>query len=451
VTRPALAAFVAAMLPCVMAAQDREKCKFDPATPNTNLERRLQPSGQYNTYIGRGGVIVRCPTRNITLRADSLESYGDESRLFLLGHVHYVEPRLDLTSDFLTYHQQFERIVATSNVVAILPNGSTLRGPTVDYFRVMPGVRDVTRLLAPQRPTITVVQKDSTGKSDTLTVLANTVNMVGDSLVYASGAVVMTRPEVEGKGDSLFLDSENELMVLMRDPSITGRKDRPFTLSGVRLELTSANHKLQRVLAMGQGKAVSEDMTLASDTIDLRVSNDLLDRAIAWGPGRAKANSATQQIVADSIDVRMPGQRVRELHAVRAAAAEAQPDTSRFKADTVDWLRGDTIVARFDSAATRDTTRVAQIKELVANGKARSWYHLPPSDTSLRQSAINYVTGRQITVAFQQRKASNVTVIEKAAGVYAEPKPPANPKAEATNTKATKATTAKPAPPKPPR
>jgi hypothetical protein len=205
------------------------------------------------------------------------------------------------------------------------------------------------------------------------------------------------------------------------------------------------------VLAMGQGKAVSEDMTLASDTIDLRVSNDLLDRAIAWGPGRARANSATQQIVADSIDVRMPGQRVRELHAVRAAAAEAQPDTSRFRADTVDWLRGDTIVARFDSAATRDTTRVAQIKELVANGKARSWYHVAPSDTSLRQSAINYVTGRQITVAFQQRKASNVTVIEKAAGVYAEPKPPAKPKAEATTTKAAKATTTKPAPPKPPR
>jgi hypothetical protein len=255
----------------------------------------------------------------------------------------------------------------------------------------------------------------------------------------------------------------------MREPSITGRKDRPFTLTGVRLEMTSANRKLSRVLAMGQGKAVSEDMTLASDTIDLRVSNDLLDRAIAWGPGRAKANSATQQIVADSIDVRMPGQRVRELHAVRAAAAEAQPDTSRFKADTVDWLRGDTIVARFDTAATRDSTRTAQIKELVANGTARSWYHVAPSDTSLRKSAINYVTGRQITVAFQQRRASIVTIIDRASGVYAEPRPPAKPKAEAsttakssstktpptkappTKTTPTKTTPAKTAPPKPPQ
>jgi hypothetical protein len=409
-------------------------------------------------------VFVRCPKRDLTLRADSLESYGDESRLFLLGHVHYVEPRLDLTSDFLTYHQQFERMVATSNVVARLPSGSTLRGPIVDYYRVMPGVRDVTRLLATQRPTITIVQKDSVGKSDTLTVLANMVNMIGDSVVYASGTVVMTRPEVEAKGDSLFLDSDKGLMVLMRDPSITGRKDRPFTLTGIRLELTSTDKKLSRVVAKGQGKAVSEDMTLTSDTIDLRVSNDLLDRAIAWGPGRARANSATQQIVADSIDVLMPGQRVRELHAVRAAAAEAQPDTSRFKADTVDWLRGDTIVALFDTAATRDTTRTAQIKELVANGKARSWYHVAPSDTAMRVAAINYVTGRQITVAFKQRRASNVTVIEKATGVYAEPKPPAKPKADSTKapTKAAPsktvpskapATTAppKPAPPKPPR
>jgi hypothetical protein len=423
VTRPALAALVVAVLPCVLAAQERERCRFDHATPATHLSRLQQPSGQFNTYMGRG-VIVRCPGRGLTLHADSLESYGDEGRIYLLGHVRYVEPRLQLTSDFLTYHQQSERMVATNNVVVRLPSGSTLTGPIVDYYRVMPGVRETTRLLATQRPTIEIVQKDSSGKAtDTLTVLANTVNMIGDSIVHASGSVILERTEVEARGDSLFMDSEREFMVLMRDPEIRGLQGRPFTLNGIRIEMTSSNRKLSRVVAMGKGKAVSEDMTLTSDTIDLRVQNDLLHRAIAWGPGRARANSTTQQIVADSIDVDMPGQRVRELYAVRGAIAESQPDTLKFKADTVDWLRGDTIIARFDSIAAKDTTKSAKIRELFANGTARSWYHGAPSDTSLRQAAINYVTGRQITVAFKLGKASRVTVVDNATGLYLEPKP----------------------------
>ncbi len=347
-----------------------------------------------------------------------------------MGRVQYEEPRLSLTSDYLTYYQRTERIVASSNVVASLPSGSTLRGPIVDYFRAIPSTRPATRLLATQRPTINVIQKDSMGRpSDTLTVLANAVNMIGDSLVYAGGAVVMTRPEVIAKGDSLLVDSVNELMVLMRGPSITGRKDRPFTLTGVRIEMMTKNRKLSRVIAMGQATAISEDMTLASDTIDLRVANDLLDRAIAWGPTRAKANSATQQIVADSIDVAMPAQRVREMHAVRAAAAEGQPDTVQFKADTVDWLRGDTIVAKFDTLTARDTARTVQLRELVARGRARSYYHLAPADTTIRRPAINYVSGRQIIVTFSQRRASKVTVHDKASGVYLEPKPEPKPSA----------------------
>lgn len=432
-------------LPAWVGAQDRERCVF-PNTSNTRITQIQQPSGEYNRYAG-GGVFGRCPGKEITLRADSMESYGDEGRVFLLGHVEYREPRLTLTSDRLTYHQFTERIVATERVVARLPSGSTLRGNLVDYYRATE-TRPATRLYATQRPTIAIVQKDSTGavSPDTLIVLANHVNMIGDSLVYAGGDVVLTRPDVEARGDSATIDSEQELMVLMRNPSITGRKDRPYTLTGTRIEMTSTDRKLSRVLALGNGKAESEDMTLASDTIDLRVADDLLQRAIAWGPSRATASSPTQQIAADSIDVAMPGQRLREMHAVRGAAAEGQPDTSKFRADTVDWLRGDTIVARFDTATTRDSTRQVQLRELLARGGARSYYHMLPSDTTIRRAAINYVVGRQIVVAFAQRRASKVTVTDRAAGVYVEPKPEPRP---AT---ATKGSAAPPAPvSRPPR
>ena len=421
-TRRALAALLSVVGPALAGAQDREKCYFD-NTPQTRQIVNTLPSGQRNTFFG-GGIAVRCPSRDLRLKADSLESYGDEGRIFLVGHVHYDEPRLSLTSDFLTYHQLTEHIFASSNVVALSPrSGSTLRGPTLEYFRVMPD-RPATRIVAIQRPTVTLIQRDSTGSPrDTLVVVADRITMIGDSLVYAGGKAVMTRPEVVARGDSVLIDSDRQLMVLMREPSITGQTERPYTLTGVRIEMTTKERKLDRVVAMGQGKAVSQDMTLMSDTIDLRIADDLLQRAIAWGPGRARVTSATQQILADSIDVTMPGQHIRELHAVRGAFAEGQPDTTRFKADTVDWLRGDTIVATFDSAATKDTSRGVQIRELLARGSARSYYHMAPSDTSIRKAAINYVNGKQIVVAFAQRRPSRVTVTGKASGMYVEPKP----------------------------
>ena len=132
--------------------------------------------------------------------------------------------------------------------------------------------------------------------------------------------------------------------------------------------------------------------------IDLRIANDLMQRAIAFGPGRARANSSSQTIVADSIDIRMPDQRLSELFAIRGAAAEGRPDSLKFITDTTDWLSGDTIIARFDTVPSRDTANSVQLKTLIAHGGARSYYHLAPRDTSLREAAINYVRGRQMRI-----------------------------------------------------
>ena len=118
----------------------------------------------------------------------------------------------------------------------------------------------------------------------------------------------------------------------------------------------------------------------------------------------------------------MPNQRLREMHAVRKAMAQGRPDTTRFRADTVDWLRGDTIIARFDTSATRDTTRSVRLRELVAVGSARSYHHMAAADSTIRVPAINYVVGREITVAFRNQEVAKVTVRERASGAYLEPK-----------------------------
>lgn len=400
--------------------------------PNSHHTGVKLPSGQYNDFWG-GGVLVRCPGKKIVLKSDSAEIYGDEKRIFLVGHVHYTEPRLDLLSDFLTYFMPQERLVATGSVHATLPTGSKLDGPQAEYFRAVPKVRPRAQINAVGRPTVTLVQRDSTGKpSPPTTVLANTMFMDGDSLVYAGGQVVITREDYGANGDSAFIDSGRETMRLMKNPAVQGkRSDHPFRLVGNLIDMFSHERKLQRVISRGAAVATSQDMTLRSDTIDLRVDQDLLQRADAWGASRARATSPTQDMTADSIAVIMPAQRVREVRSFRKAFAEGKPDTTKFRLDragkdTTDWMRGDTIVAHFDTTpAPKDTAKSPDIRQLVSTGDAKALYHLAAQDSCIREPAISYVTGRQIVVDFDSRQVSLVTVdglpAKDASGLYLEP------------------------------
>jgi lipopolysaccharide export system protein LptA len=385
------------------------------------------PSGQFNAYTG-GNVVARCPAQDLVLRSDSLESYGDEGRVVFIGHVDYREPRLKLKSDLLTYFQRDEHVVATQNVDATLPSGSTLKGPQLDFFRAIPNIRPRQTATAPGRPTISLVEKDAQGRPQPpVNVTGNTVYLQGDSVVAAQGNVVVVRPSLTATGDSLYVDTGTGLLRIMRKPKIVGTKGRPFTLVGETIDLLSKMRKLDRVIAQNSAEATSEDLNLKSDTIDLRVTDDQLQRAMAWGKSRARATSPSQTIVSDSIDVIMPGQHVHEMHAVRGASAEGMPDTTKFRTTERDRLTGDTIIARFDTMPARDTSSKPRIRELVAIGHATSLQHLPPRDTSacVRVPAMVYVRGRLITVAFDSAKVQNVVVTDsdKAGGVYIEPNP----------------------------
>ena len=393
------------------------------ARETTHSTTITQPDGQSISFVG-GGVTVQCPSRRITLVGDSAEVYPD--KYFLVGHVRYEEPRLTLTSDYLTYFPAEERVVATSNVNARLPSGSTLVGVMAEYRRAIPGRRPRAQMIAQSRPTITIVQKDSVGRPlPPMTVVGNTLFMDGDSLLYGGGQVTISRENLLATGDSAFLDTGRETMRLMRRPRIEGNRQKPFTLTGELIDLFSRNRKLERVVSRGSANATSQDMNLKADTIDLRVLDDLLERAVAWGKtSRARAVSSTQNVIADSIVVTMPRQRVRMIHAIQRAFAEGKPDTIRFRAeapDTTDWILGDTIIAQFDSLPPQDTTKGPEVRLIVASGSAKSQYHFAPTDTSLRRPAISYVAARQITIDFNKSRVALVTAKDSVAGLYLEP------------------------------
>jgi lipopolysaccharide export system protein LptA len=387
----------------------------------------LLPSGQRNYYVG-GNVVARCPAQRLVLKSDSLEYYGDEARAYFIGNVDYTEPRLNLKSDYLTYFQREERILATSNVDATLPSGSDLKGPSLEFWRALPRVRE-QHATAVGRPTISIIERDSAGQPrPPVTVVGNTVWMIGDSIVASSGQVVVTRPEHNASGDSLYLDGGTGLLRMMRTPRVVGSRGRPYTLVGETIDVLSKQRKLDRVLAKSKAEATSQDLNLKSDTIDLRITNDSLTRAISWGTSRSRAVSASQSIISDSTDVLMPGQRLREMYAVGDAVAEGTPDSTRFRTTERDRLTGDTIVAHFDTAASlvRDSTSKPKIRLLTSNGHATSLQHLPPRDSTLRIPAQVYVVGSQINVTFDSGAVKQVTVRDDslATGLYLEPEKP---------------------------
>ena len=393
---------------------------------STRVSTVKQPSGQFNTFIG-GGFTGYCRANNQTLVSDSAEYFGDQRVLHLVGNVHYTEPRLTLDSDVATYYMSEERVLAEGKVHTTSPNGTTLDGPRMDYYRATPKARPVSRMIAPDRPTINVAQKDSAGNpTEPMKVIANTVVMDGDSLVYPSGNVDITRPDVVAKSDTAAMDSQRGTARLMRSPTIEARGDRPFTLSGTVIDLFSTNRRLDRVLASGKGKGVSQDATLTADTLDFRLADGRLQRVFAWGKSRSRATNPTYDILSDSMDVRMPDQRMREIRSIRQAFAQSVPDTTKVHTTERDWLRGDTIFAYFDSsaAARADTSKQPVLRSLVAIGHASSFYQLAPRDTAATGPAINYVRGRTITVAFANQQAESVKITEQAAGVYLEPSKP---------------------------
>jgi len=391
------------------------------ATSNTRTNAVKLPSGQYNLFQG-GGVTYHCEGQDNTLIADSAEYYGEQRLLYLIGNVHYTEPRAKVDSDRMTYFQTEDRIRAEGNVNVRTQSGTTIQGPVIDYFRATTE-RPQPRTVATGRPKMAVAQRQTPGSPpEPVDVVANTLVAEGDNLVYASGSVEVTRPDLIAKSDSAFLDGQREFARLMKSPSVQSRKGRRFTLTGGTIDLFSRTRVIERVLATPSGHVLSEDLELLADSVDLRIRENQLERIIAWGrKSRARALSPDRLVTADSIDALLPGQKLREVRAIGTAFANSIPDTSRIISTERDWMRGDVVLAEFDSIAPGDTTTRPQPKRIVATGNASSFYQLAGSARGRALPNINYVRGREITVFFQNREVDRVDVVDQASGVYLEP------------------------------
>jgi lipopolysaccharide export system protein LptA len=379
-------------------------------------------TGRYSTFYG-GGFQGRCRGQNITIESDSLESYGQNELHILIGNVKYREDAVAIDAARATYYRTEERLLLEEAVHAVLPrSGATLDGPRVEYFRAVRGIRQQPRFVATQRPTLTYVEKDSLGNpSPPVMMNANTITGEGDSTFFGSGQVRIVRQELVATGDSAVFDGARRFARLLRDPVIRSEGAQAYTLRGRVIDLFGATRQLDRVVAIDSASATSRDFTLRSDTLDLRVRDNRLSRAFAFGPQGARATTQAQDVVADSLDIIMPDQRIQELRAVGKAFAESEPDTSRIRTDERDWLRGDTVIARFDSVRVRGDTAQPKMRELFANGNASAYYQIAADTANRTRPGISYSRGRAIRLQFANGEVETVSVLDSASGVFLEP------------------------------
>lgn len=422
--------------PAELAAQSTQPCEIvitgvTRGADTTRFQSVVSPSGGRNTYVG-GVVDATCEGQGNRLLADSAEHFADQGLLILYHNVRYSEPRVRITSDKMFYFTNEERLVAEGNVRGVSASGTRFRGPQMEYFRDKPGLRAQPYWIATGRPFMRMSPTESGAapgsSTDSLDLTANRIYSLNDSLVWASGRVIIERSDLRATGDSATLDNGAEFARLLRDPRITGKGERPFTLVGIEIDMWSKDRLLERVLSSGSAKATTDSLQLTGDTIDLRIVEQQMERVYSWG-GRPRAVSAQQDIESDSMDIQMPAQQLERVHAVGRAIAYSVVDTSRVISTERDWIAGDTIDAQFetlevphDGAATdsANTSAKTRMREVTAIGAARAFYQLPPSGGARGMPNLSYNRGRTITVHFEEGEMSTVTVSERASGLYLE-------------------------------
>ncbi len=397
---------------------------FNESPPESRLWYSRVGENSQNLFIG-GGVVARCQGDPQTIRADSAEQYESAGLLNLIGGVVFDEPgKIRMTSQSMSYFADEDKLVAYQNVVATdIETGSTFSGPIIEYYRATVN-RPASRMYAPQRPTLRLIEKDSLGRAlPPVTIIANQFEAIGDTGIVAWGTVQINREGIRAEADSASFDKLNENSRLIRNASIVSLDTaQPFRLVGDSIDLFSTDRVIERVVALHRAQATSNDVTMRAERVEMKLEDQQVREAWASGAGRSYAQTTLQELEADSLEILMPGQILTRVNAVGRALAKGTPDTVRIADPEEDVLSGDTIVAEFDTATTApDTAAKSIIRRVTAILNASALYQIPSSRGRSCPPAINYSRGHKVVVDFDSGSIQDVTIDSAASGVYLEP------------------------------
>jgi hypothetical protein len=262
------------------------------------------------------------------------------------------------------------------------------------------GVRDTMEMFATGRPTIRYFPSDTGGQAaEPYAIVGDRVRLKGDDRIFAGGKVTVDRSDFASRSDSLRLDTGpgGDGSLIGGRPVLRGLGADSFSITGNRIDLRLEGRALTYLLAKGNSRAVNREWELVADTIALDVNQRKLEQTLAWGDSlRPSATSVSYAMKADSLALDTPGQRLREVRGFGRAwlgGTIHQPTKER------DWMRGDTVVARFAARDSAGTQR-AVLSRIEARKGAQS-YHLEPNQRAPARPSINYARGEVITVTMK--------------------------------------------------
>ena len=391
---------------------------WDSMPPTSHAVSQITASGKYTTWFG-GGFRARCSGTHMLVTSDSAEHSPDARVLTLYGNAHFVEDSASIDADMIRYTELDARIAAEGHVRVRARTGSTLTTERLWYYRPLPPTRPYTMAETFERAHL--VLRDSVPAADSTIIDADRLHMRQDSLFYAGGKVIITRPDMTATADSVEMDSgRNRARLSGGAPRIEGRGGKKFSVEGTILHVFGRARGVDRLVAQGKAVAVSDSLRLSADTLDINTTGTQIDHVIAWGPGRAHATSADRDIVASRIELNVPGGKLRDIIATGKARADTKPD-SGVRGGERDWIEGDTIVATFDLTAKVDSGNQPPLRIMIARGNARSLYQIAPKNAADTMATINYVAGNRIEVAFIRGDVKDVRVTGQVQGLNLTP------------------------------
>ncbi|HEX6309176.1 MAG TPA: hypothetical protein VFZ69_13355 [Longimicrobiales bacterium] len=358
----------------------------------------------------------------------------------LTGAVQVEDPERTLTSAFAQYYTESRQLHARTNVVLTeKASGSVITSELLDAYEESPQRPEGLVIATGGSPRAILYQQEETGARDSTIMDAREIRIEGESF-RGTGDAVLRRDSLTATGQTIDYSQQTRQLDVM----VGARVQLPTQeLRGDSITATiDEQDEIRDVLARRGAELHAEDLDVTAPAIRLLFENGGVSRLVAmpWAsdPAVAQPRVVSEQFTmnADSIDVLAPDQQVTAAVAIgnargerflpdslRALLPEAEPEVLALLG--ADWMRGDTVRARFapNPAAETDTTAAATvIEQLAAVGdQAQSMYSVRDETDPVARLSFNYLRSSYIEVNFADGAVSTVYAAGDARGVYLQP------------------------------
>ncbi|HSJ33043.1 MAG TPA: hypothetical protein VK933_16500, partial [Longimicrobiales bacterium] len=435
-----LAVLLAALAPAAaLYAQTGENCDLLP-NPTRDFIINNQGTPAESWYITEA--VLVCPGGRRIVAQTATYSVG-AGQITLNGNVQVDDAGRSLRSEFAQYFTETEQLHArTSVVLREKANGSVIMSEILDIYQETP-TRESLLIATGGQPRAIMFQRTGTGAiADTMpematagardsTVLdAREIRVMGGQSFRGTGNAILRRDSLTATGDAIeFSDATQQLDVMgSAVVQLPAQELRGDTITGT----VDEQDQIDAVLARHGASLHTDDLDVTAPAIRLLFAEGAVERLVAmpWTPAPGAPPGPRPRVVsdmfnmdADSIDVMAPGGQITQALAVgdargervipdslQALLPEATPEVMALLSR--DWMRGDTVRARFapNPRAETDTAAAATVMEqLAAHGnQAQSMYSIRDEDDPAAKLSYNYLLSSYIEVNFLDGEVSTV-------------------------------------------